>query len=92
MADLPAGRRNRLHMYYVYVLKSLSRNYRYVGITADQARRVGQHQRGQERTTAAYRPFKVLLTEPYPTRLEARNREKYLKSGVGKEWIKNNFE
>jgi len=65
--------------------KSINRNYRYVGLTRDPVRRVKQHEDGREKTTANYRPFIVLFIEEYPSRLEARKREKYLKSGVGKE-------
>jgi putative endonuclease len=79
-------------MYYVYVIKSLGRSYRYVGITDNTERRISQHQAGREKTTRPYRPFKVLFTEVYPYRIEARKREKYLKSGIGKEWIKKNYE
>lgn len=75
-------------MYYVYVLKSLSRNYIYVGMTSNVEDRVNQHQLGSERTTKPYRPFVLVYTEMCSTRIEARKRERYLKSGVGKEWIK----
>ncbi len=75
-------------MYYVYVIVSQSRNYIYVGITNNVQRRVAQHQTGKERTTAPYRPFALVHIEEFQTRMDARNREKYLKSGIGKEWIK----
>ena len=75
-------------MYYVYVLVSESRNYIYVGMTDDLERRISYHNLGYNKTTRAYRPFWILFTEKYPTRVEARAREKYLKSGIGKEFIK----
>ena len=78
-------------MYSVYVISSLNKNYIYVGLTNNFNRRFNQHQNGKERTTAPYKPFKVIFCEDYSTRESARIREKYLKSGVGKEWIKNNF-
>ena len=78
-------------MYSVYVLKSISKNYLYVGMSNDVSRRVNQHNKGKERTTRAYRPFELVLSEEYSTRVEARKREKYLKSGCGKEFIKKNF-
>ena len=46
---------------------------------------------GKERTTAPHRPFRKILEERFETRAEARNREKYLKSGIGKEWLKGKF-
>jgi len=57
-------------------------------LTNNIERRFGQHQKGKEKTTVPYRPFEIILTEEYLTRSEARKREKYLKSGIGKEWIK----
>ncbi len=75
-------------MFFVYVLKSIYRNYLYVGLTNNLDRRFGQHQNGKEQTTAPYRPFVIVLTERFVTRIEARQREKYLKSGIGKEYIK----
>lgn len=75
-------------MYNVYVLQSISRNYLYVGITDNLERRVAQHQNGKERTTSPYKPFLLILHEEHSTRIAARQREKYLKSGSGKEWIK----
>ena len=75
-------------MYYVYVLVSEFRNYIYVGMTDNVERRIAFHNAGYNKTTKAYRPFGVLLIEEFSSRVEARDREKYLKSGVGKEFIK----
>ena len=76
-------------MYYVYAIKSLVRNYIYVGLTNNVERRFEQHSKGQNRSTKAYMPFKLIYTEAYKTRIEARQREIYLKSGVGKEFLKS---
>ena len=75
-------------MYYVYVLSSEKRKYIYVGLTKDLDRRVKEHQTGSEVTTRPYRPFTLILVEKFNTRIEAREREKYLKSGIGKEYLK----
>lgn len=85
---LPAGRRAH-NMYYVYALKSRKRNYIYVGMTNDIDRRVKQHEDGKSRTTKPYRPFILIWKQEYATRPEAREREKYLKSGTGKEFLKS---
>ncbi len=50
--------------------------------------RIERHQKGREKTTRAYRPFKLIYTESLETRIEARKREKYWKSGVGKEQLR----
>ena len=76
-------------MYYVYAIKSLQRKYTYVGLTNDIERRIGQHNNGQNRSTKAYRPFVLIHVEEFSTRLEAREREKYSKSGIGKEFLKD---
>ena len=75
-------------MYFVYAIKSLERIYIYVGMTNDITRRLAQHNKGQNRSTKAYRPFKLIYSEAHNTRVEARVREKYLKSGIGKEFLK----
>jgi putative endonuclease len=72
----------------VYALASLEKEYIYVGLSLDVVRRISEHQRGKEATTRAYRPFEVLLIEVLPNRMEARKREKFLKSGAGKEFLK----
>ena len=76
-------------MYFVYALKSITRNYIYVGLTNDVDRRVSEHNSGYEKTTRPYRPFKLIFVESFQTRAEARKMEKYWKSGVGKESLKN---
>ena len=60
----------------------------YVGLTNNLRRRLREHQQGKEKTTRAYRPFALVHFEEFPSRQEARGREKYLKSGIGKEWLK----
>ena len=76
-------------MYYVYAIKSRSRYYIYVGISDNIDRRFEQHQKGYNQTTKPYRPFVLIYTEKCNSRIEARKREKYLKSGVGKEFLKS---
>ena len=75
-------------MYYVYAIKSLNRNYIYVGISDNPDRRINQHNSGYERTTKPYRPFKTILIEMFVSRVEAKKKKKYLKSGAGKEFLK----
>jgi hypothetical protein len=41
------------------------------------------------KTTKPYVPFRKILIEEYRNRKEARMREKYLKSGCGKEYLKS---
>ncbi|WP_372649887.1 GIY-YIG nuclease family protein [Draconibacterium sp.] len=76
-------------MFTVYALSSEKRSYIYVGLTTNLEKRLTAHNRGYERTTKPYKPFKLIYTEEYSTRAEARSREKQLKSGVGKSFLKS---
>ncbi|MCU0407019.1 MAG: GIY-YIG nuclease family protein [Ignavibacteriaceae bacterium] len=69
-------------MYKVYAINM------YVGLTSNQEERIQRHNSGRERTTRAYRPFELIYSEEQATREEARKREKYFKSGAGKEFLK----
>jgi putative endonuclease len=80
---------NNGNLIYVYAIKSLVRNYIYVGLTNDLDRRLLQHNNGENRSTKAYKPFIRIYEEEFGTREEARKREIYLKSGIGKEFLRN---
>jgi len=75
-------------MYYVYAITSLTRNYIYVGMSNNVQRRLHEHNSGKNKTTRPYRPFVLFYKEQFDTRTEARHKEKYLKSGIGKEYLK----
>ncbi len=77
-------------MYYVYVLKSQKNGYRYIGHTNDLDRRLEEHNSGMTRSIRFQIPFILEYNESYETRLEAIRREKFLKSGKGREWLDNN--
>jgi len=75
-------------MVWVYAISSLHSNYIYVGITADLDARIARHNSGRERTTKPYLPYELIYVEECKNRLEARLREKYWKSGIGKEQLR----
>ncbi|OGU62146.1 MAG: endonuclease [Ignavibacteria bacterium RBG_13_36_8] len=75
-------------MYKVYAIKSTKRNYIYVGLTSNLEERLKRHNSGGNKTTKPYLPFDLILVEDLPDRISARKREKYLKSGVGKKFLK----
>ncbi len=75
-------------MYFVYVLYSKIYDRTYTGITVDISKRFKQHNTKQNKSTKAYVPWIIVVTEEFEKRLEAREREKYLKTGVGREFIK----
>ncbi|MFA4890288.1 MAG: GIY-YIG nuclease family protein [Candidatus Paceibacterota bacterium] len=69
--------------YYVYILKSLKDNGYYVGITKDLIIRLNYHNKGFVRSTKSRTPFIIVYKEIFQNRLDAREREKYLKSYKG---------
>ena len=75
--------------HYVYALKSISRNYIYVGMTNDLDRRIMEHNNGYGKSTKPYRPFRLIYHEEVTNRIQARKREKYLKGGSGKIFLKS---
>ena len=74
--------------YTVYAIKSLSGNYIYVGMSNNVVRRVKEHNAGYNKTTKPYLPYKLIYTESFPNRKAARQKEKYLKGGSGKKYLK----
>jgi len=78
-------------MIVVYVLRSKKDRRFYVGMTSDVIRRLNDHNSGRTISTKGYRPWELIHQETYPDRIAARKREKYLKSGYGKQWLKNKY-
>ncbi|QVY64645.1 GIY-YIG nuclease family protein [Polaribacter sp. Q13] len=76
-------------MFYVYAISSIAKNYIYVGLTSNLNERIKRHNGLRERTTKFYAPFKLIYVEEVKTRIEARVREKYWKSGIGKEKLRS---
>ena len=73
-------------MYYVYVLRSLKNNKKYIGYTSKTPeQRLKEHNKGDSSWTKQNRPFKLVYNEGFKTKTEAIKREKFLKSGKGRE-------
>ena len=75
-------------MYFVYVIQSKIDNRLYVGFTDNLERRIGEHNSGKTKSTKAYIPWELVYFESVENRIDARKREKYFKSGYGKEQLK----
>ncbi len=75
-------------MWYVYAILSEVNGFIYVGMCIDLERRLKEHNSGKSKFTKAYLPWKFIYTEFVGERNKARVREKYLKYGVGKEFLK----
>jgi len=79
-------------MFYVYVLKSLKNNKRYIGCTNKNPKtRLIEHNLGSNKWTRANKPFKLVYNEIYNNKIEALKRERFLKSGQGRKFLGHNF-
>jgi len=78
--------------FWVYILQSETTGKLYTGQTSGLERRLREHndnQIGKQRFTRKQGgPWHLIYSEEMPTRTEALKREKYLKTGKGREWIK----
>jgi len=75
-------------MWYVYILKSLSKNYTYIGSTNNLKRRLAEHSSGLSVSTNPYRPFQLEAFVAVKTEVKARELERYFKTGSGKAILK----
>jgi putative endonuclease len=75
-------------MHYVYVIKSLKDKKLYVGHTDDLKRRFIEHNTGQVESTRLRKPFKLLYYEACNLLKDALKREKALKTGFGRAYLK----
>ncbi len=76
-------------MINTYVLYSLEFDRTYTGMTKNVEKRFNQHNNKENKSTKAYVPWILIHQEQFNNRIEARKREKYLKSGIGREYIKS---
>lgn len=66
-------------MYYVYILKSETRETHYIGWTINLVRRLKEHNSGLSSHTKKYLPWKLVYFEGYTDEADAKEREKQLK-------------
>jgi len=76
-------------MYYVYVLQSDVDNNFYTGSAPDLKKRLAKHCNGQVKSTKARRPLRLIYYEACLEKGDAIKREKYLKTGMGKRYLRN---
>jgi putative endonuclease len=74
--------------FFVYVLRSLKDNKYYVGQTSNLEARIDYHNAGRQKSTKYRVPFKLVYYEELSSRMKAVKREKELKSGKGRDYIK----
>jgi len=77
-------------MYYVYVLVSELDNKFYTGSTPDLKGRFAEHCDGKVISTRNRRPLRLIYYEAsLGAKADAIRRERYIKSGMGKRYLRN---
>jgi putative endonuclease len=75
-------------MFCVYVLRSASDSGLYIGYSTNLRARLRQHREGASVSTAHRGPWTLIYYEAYLNRADALGREKYLKSGSGRRFLR----
>ena len=75
--------------YIVYVLLSDRYNKTYTGFTSDLEGRFLSHNELGRGWTSRYRPWKLIYQKDFSNKTEAMAYERWLKTGVGREFIKS---
>lgn len=73
--------------YYTYILRSFKNDSLYIGYSANLKKRLESHNSGKNRATRPFVPYKLIYYEAFLNRIDAKNREIYLKSGYGRKTI-----
>ena len=72
-------------MYYVYRIRSeINPQQHYVGFTEDLKKRLKSHNKGSNKSTAPFRPWKLEFYAAFEDKDRALEFERYLKTGSGK--------
>ena len=79
-------------MFFVYIIYSKKVCKKYIGQTEDLMLRLDQHNSNfYQSFTNNKGPWEMIHSEGFSTRSEALAREKYLKTGAGRDWIKRTY-
>ncbi len=75
-------------MYSTYVLRSESRNQLYIGSTSNLEIRFQEHNNNLATATKNRGPWKLVYHEDFPDRTSAVRRERFFKTGKGREELR----
>jgi putative endonuclease len=75
-------------MYYVYALYGKQQNKFYIGKTNDLKRRINEHKSGKTQTTERLLDWKLVYYEVCISRKDADERERQLKTGFGRGYLR----
>ena len=76
-------------MFYVYVLQSIKNGRLYTGFTNDLRKRLNEHNSKKSTYTKDRGPYDLIYYDACKVKGDAEARELYLKSGMGKRYLKN---
>lgn len=76
-------------MFYIYIIQSKNDGRWYTGFTDDLRKRFNEHNDNKVVSTNNRGPFELIYYEACFNKYDALAREKYLKTGVGKRYLKN---
>jgi len=79
-------------MFTVYILQSEKDGKTYVGVTNNLERRLKEHNSGKSRSTKYRTPFRLLFKEAFLDLREAKKREVWWKSSMGRKKLKEYFD
>lgn len=84
----PVSTRVNGPFHYVYVLQNSEGNF-YTGCTKDLKKRYEEHNDGKSKYTKFRGPYRLIYYEACLNKDDSFRREKYLKTGLGKRYIRN---
>ena len=76
--------------YTVYIIKSSKDNKRYIGCTKNILRRLDEHNNGLVKSIRKRRPLELIYTEGFENKSDAIARERFFKTGKGREYLDKN--
>ena len=74
-------------MFYCYVIRSRKTGRRYIGSCEDLNERIRRHNAGDSKATKHGVPWVLVHSEGFATRAEASRRERYYKTGRGRDQL-----
>jgi putative endonuclease len=78
-----------MKFHYVYLLECQNDKSWYIGYSEDLKKRINDHLKGRGcRTTSIKKNWKLIYYESYPNKADALGREKFLKGGSGRTYLK----
>lgn len=77
-----------LKRHYVYTIFSLKDRKFYTDYTTDLKQRLQEHAKGLSKATKFRRPFLLIHYEYFINEVDAKARERFLKSGFGRDQLK----